>query len=570
MVKKLGFLLLGLSLLASGVFADGDTPTKTKRADVRVKVTGRAIGPSQAAIDAARDRAIQSVAVQREISGKKYRLLLTEALDDGTPDPTQFRAVFYDYTADRTLVAVGDFAGKQPITVTDAAFQPIPSSEEFEEAVRIVSEDARFGTMLKTLQLKTFRPMPDVTILDGTIERLVNVGLHAEDPTTGRNEVVSVSIKRGSVIRYDSGAPPTSSAAPDACGIPNAGQSTTSRGTAGSAIITINDQTSGATLWQMTVVRPAASSGTRASAIEIQNVSYKGKSVLKRAHAPVLNVQYVGGQCGPYRDWQYQEGQFATPAAGNNDIAPGIRIVAAGQTASTALENGTDTGNFAGVAIYTSGSDVVFVTEMEAGWYRYISEWRFSVDGTIRPRFGFGATDNSCVCFAHNHHVYWRFDFDIVQPANKVFQVERGRKFMRPITNELFMNKRVATNKGIMVQNSNGDQAYEIMPTPSDGPVDAFGMHDFWVLRYKNVVGGTAFQNELDDGFNQTTSQNAFIQIDQFANNESVVDQDVVVWYGSHFLHNDAGNLTLNADRSGIVISGSHVVGPDLRPVRWY
>ena len=568
MFKKLAFLSLGVSLLTAVVFADGERPTKDKHREVRLKITGRAVGPSQADIDTARERALSSLAVQRELARKKHRLLWVEAVDNGTPDPTQFRAIFYDYSNDRTLIAVGDFAGKQAVTVTEAAFQSIPSDEEFNEAVRIVSEDARFGALLKSSQIKPFRPMPDITVLDGTIERLVNVGLDAQGPD-GRNEVVSVSIKRGSVIRYDSGAPPTSSATPDACGIPNAGQSTTSRGTAGSAIITITEQGTGATLWQMTVVRPAASSGTRASGIELQSVSYRGKSVLKRANTPVLNVQYIGGQCGPYRDWQWQEGQFATPTTGNNDIAPGIRIVAAGQSASTSLESGNDTGNFAGAAIYTSGSDVVFVTELEAGWYRYIAEWRFNADGTIRPRFGFGATDNSCVCFAHHHHVYWRFDFDVVQQANKVFQIQRGRKYQLPIANEIFMNKNVQTNRVLMVQNANGDEAYQIRPNPSDGTVDAFGVHDFWVLRYKNVPGGTAFQNELDDGFNQTTSQNSFIQIDQFANNETLTGQDVVVWYGAHFLHDDAGNLTLNADRSGLVISGPHVVGPDLRPVRW-
>ncbi|MEP6903368.1 MAG: hypothetical protein ABJA66_16695, partial [Actinomycetota bacterium] len=441
-----------------------------------------------------------------------------------------------------------------------------PNDEEFNEAVSILAKDEKLNAALKSGALKTFRPMPDVTILDGTIERLVNVGLNAANGS-GQNEVVSVSIKRGAVIHYPENAPPTSKATPEACGVANAGQTTTSSGTAGQYQMTV---TQGATtLWEMLVIRPSASSGTRKSGIEVRDVKYKGKSVLKRGHAPILNVQYVGGQCGPYRDWQYQEGMFATPASGNTDPAPGIRIVAAGQVATTALENGTDTGNFRGVAVYTQNNETVLVTEMEAGWYRYIMEWRFADDGTIRPRFGFGATDNSCVCFAHNHHVYWRLDFDIVNSANKVFQVERGRKFLKPVTTEMFTNKNLQTNRSLLIQNSMGDEAYELVPNSSDGLVDTFGVHDMWVLMYKNVVGGTNLQNEIDDGFNQTTSQNAFIQIDPFVNNESVVNQDVVVWYGAHFLHNDAGNVRLNSDRNGFIISGSHVVGPDIRPVRW-
>jgi hypothetical protein len=88
-----------------------------------------------------------------------------------------------------------------------------------------------------------------------------------------------------------------------------------------------------------------------------------------------------------------------------------------------------------------------------------------------------------------------------------------------------------------------------------------------WALRYKSVVGGTPLQNELDDGFNQTTSQNAFIQIDNFLNGESIADQDVVVWYGAHFTHDEDG--LISPDRSPEHITGDHVVGPDLRPVRW-
>ena len=53
-----------------------------------------------------------------------------------------------------------------------------------------------------------------------------------------------------------------------------------------------------------------------------------------------------------------------------------------------------------------------------------------------------------------------------------------------------------------------------------------------------------------------------------WVNNESVDNQDVVVWYGAHEYRTDATSLT-NFDRSGNIIRGVHVVGPDLRPVRW-
>jgi hypothetical protein len=568
MLKGLSRLFFGLGLgvsLAAGIAVAGESaPKKSKRAEQSVKITVTPVGPTQETVDAAKFSAERSEAVQRELKGTKYRLMSLEYVENGTSTPTRYRVYFYDYTNDRTLAAEGAFNNQEAIVVREASFQPIPNDEEFEEAVRIVQTDARFAGALRNQTLTAFRPMPDVSVLSGTLERLVNVGLNSQGAAA--NEVVSVSIKRGVVIRYPEGAPAQSRAAPEACGIPDANQSTTGSGVAGQYnLVVTQGQT---TLWEMTVVRPSASSGTRKSGIEVQNVKYKGKSVLKRGHAPVLNVQYPAGQCGPYRDWQYQEDMFQTPAAGNTDPAPGIRIVAPGQIATTALESGSDTGNFKGVAIYTQNNETVLISELQAGWYRYIMEWRFANDGTIRPRYGFGATDNSCVCFVHHHHVYWRFDFDIVQPNNKIFNVERGRKFLTPISTELKELRNYQTNRSLLIQNSAGDEAYLLVPNLSDGKTDTYGVSDLWVLRYKNVVGGTAVQNEIDDGINCTTCASSFIQIDPFINNESVVDQDLVVWYGGHFIHSDGANL-LDPDRSGLVLSGAHVVGPDIRPVRW-
>jgi hypothetical protein len=106
-----------------------------------------------------------------------------------------------------------------------------------------------------------------------------------------------------------------------------------------------------------------------------------------------------------------------------------------------------------------------------------------------------------------------------------------------------------------------------LVPNLFDGNVDAFGVNDLWVLRYKNVPGGTNVQNEIDDG-TFAGDPNAINKINTFVNGESVSNQDVVVWYGAHFFHHD-GNNVINSQRSPKTLSGDHVVGPDLRPVRW-
>ena len=154
---------------------------------------------------------------------------------------------------------------------------------------------------------------------------------------------------------------------------------------AGSVWVTVTQ--GGTAVWRFLVVRPAASSGTNGSGIELRYLDYRGKRVLYRAHVPILNVKYDGNACGPYRDWQNQEGMIQ---ANGTDVAPGFRLCSA--PAATILDTGNDAGNYLGVAIYVQGQEVVLVSEMQAGWYRYISQWRLHTDGTIRPRFGFSAT----------------------------------------------------------------------------------------------------------------------------------------------------------------------------------
>jgi hypothetical protein len=575
----------------SAVCAPGPPPSKenkkksvpAQQEPVKVKIVP--VGPSQTDVDRASQTVEQMPQVQQYLRGARFRLLSFEVYNPDqiagrAAQPRTYQATYYDYTHERSIIARGEFDRLDLNSVAESNFQPLPNDEEFDEAVRILSQDEHFATLLKDRLLVPFRPMPPVAQPPDTatrIERTVNVGLSRRSSLTDvPNEIVGVHLTKQIVERYTGGAPATAQASPDACGVPNAGQATTPRNTAGQYQMTVTQGPT--TLWEMLIIRPAVSSGTRASGIEVQNVKYKGKLVLKRGHAPVLNVKYGADECGPYRDWQYQEGQFFTPA-GSTDPAPGVRVCPT--PAATELENGTDMGDFRGVAIYnndngtaanTSDDETVLLTELEAGWYRYIMEWRFGVNGVIKPRFGFGATDNTCVCSTHTHHVYWRFDFDISSTANRVFLMEKGKKFSNPILTETKVTRNYGTTRSILVQNAAGDEGYLVVPNASDGlpqTTDPFGKGDLWILAYKNVVGGTAAQNELDDGFNSTTSQNAFIQIDSFVNGESVNNTDVVVWYGSSFIHSDGSGI-ISPDRSGAnLLTGPHVVGPDLRPRGW-
>lgn len=567
--KRLSAVAASLALLTGVTAFAGETaPKRTKRADRQYDIKVRTWGPTQADVDSAKARVERSPEVQAALKGVKYRLMSLDYIETEANKPTRYRVTFYDYTNDRVFVAESDFAAREPVSVrrekyaeAEAVFAPGVSTEELFEAFEMVKNDKELGALHKQGKLQTYDAMPPVTMLDG--ERLVNIGI----TKNGVEQVVGISFKNSRVVYYDKGAPPTSKAAPESCGIGNSGQVPSPNGTPGQFQLTVRSTpTQEPPLWEMLVIRPSASSGnpSERSGIEIRDVKYKGKTVLKRGHVPVLNVEYENNVCGPFRDWQYQEGPFDAPEAGAQNPASGIRILAEGQIARTALDSGIDQGNFRGVAVYQqnvgNGTELVMVSEMNAGWYRYIMEWRFAPDGSIRPRYGFGSTKNACVCSAHQHNAYWRFDFDIVNPMNKVFQVERGRKFLKPITNEKNVLRNYGTNRGFVIQNSTGNEAYSITPSLSDGNADTFGVGDFWLLRYKGTV---AEPDELDD-----QNSGSAANFSPWLDNESLVDQDVVVWYSAHFIHNDDANL-LDPDRSGLVLTGSHVIGPVLRPIRW-
>ena len=553
--------------LALPPVGDNVPKKKTKRSRPEVKISGFPLGPSRAALDTAVARLSASSSFQTTLGGSKYRVISSEYIDNGTPTPTRFRAVIYDYTNDRTYSATGDAADNHPVSLNEEAFQPGRSDDEFAEAASIVRSSTGLADSFASGGLSTYEPMPPITVLNGTIERLVNVGILSITGSV-KHEIVGVSLKRGAVVHYPDGAPPSARAIEDVCGPP----ANIPGGPNGSGQIQINITQGSTSLWQMLVSTPIGSSGTNGSGIELQNVKYRGKSVFKRAHVPILDVQYAGNLCGPFRDWTNQQSAFSAPAAGatfpNVDINGGFIILADGQVATTVLETGDDGGNFRGVAIYRQNNETVMVTEMGAGWYRYIMEWRFADDGTIKPRFGFGAVADSCTCNIHFHHAYWRFDFDVVNSVNNVFQVERGRKFLQPITTEMSGIKNFATNKRILVQNASGDEAYMLIPNLSDGKADAFAVADIWVLRAKPPTGDPV-TSEIDDGILLGQSADPSIHISPWVNGESLVNQDVVVWYGAHFTHDDADFRALNSSRSGNIISGSHVVGPDLRPIRW-
>lgn len=555
----------------------GAVPPGTDSCDATdgpLDVFTEAFGPDQARIDAAVSALLAHPQVRERLVPSENRLLSFELEHEGSTPvcsgaedkrfeacaPHRFVACVYDYAENRVLEVCGplhalDSQVPGALETRWLGHQPLPSDDEFAAAVEILRHERDLRERLASREISVFRPMPpfiDRRLPDGRVERTLAVGLRATREDAPFHEIVAVSMFDRRVIRE--GIDGLVHPGTRVCEPPPSRDPYVARGgLSGQCWVTV--KSGGQTLWRFLAVRPGASSGTNGSGIELKYVDYRGKRVLYHAHVPILNVEYgSAGQamgCGPtYRDWQNSETPFE---ANGVAVAPGFLLCQ--QPARTIIDSGTDAGNFAGVAIYVDGPEVVLVSEMQAGWYRYITEWRLHANGTIRPRFGFAGTENRCTCNLHTHHVYWRLDFDIRTPSHNVVEEFNdppivGNSHWHTKQFEIRRPRDTAHQRKWRVRNTVGGETYTIVPGPNDGSSTPFGVGDLWVLRYH--------PGEIDDGQGFTTDPNlSGAHLERFMSPpESVVDTDIVVWYAGHYVH-DAG------------IEVGNRVGPDLVPSGW-
>jgi hypothetical protein len=482
------------------------------------------------------------------------RLVVGEAelLGRERGDRSPFRATVFDPASNRAVELAGRLDAPEQAEVRPSAFRPVPRPEELRRALDVLRRDGGFSSLAGRQDVVVYQPMPPLADLereDGTAARRPTLGIY--DPSgSPRHRIVAVDLAEGVVDWSPQGVDgPTD----DDCeshlpvgvdSLPDAG---------GPDRVRLRVLRGAHELWNLLVVRPRNSSPQtygKGSGVELRTVSYRGRLLLWQAHVPILNVLYDDGVT--YRDWQNQETPFQ--AVGDDPVGPGWRLCS--EPPATILEAGTDVGDFQGVALWYEDGELRIVSEVQAGWYRYVSDWRLRDDGVIAPRFGFAGTRNPRTCMRHQHHVYWRLDFDIEGAGNDVVQqrglFHPGQHPWQPIVQET-SRKRTILSRGWRVLDKQRRRGYRIVPGLLDGTADAYGVADLWFLRYH--------ADELDDGVSVVGGSPAQTQthLDQFLNGEGVDGTDVVVWYAGHFLH----------DEQAPSPHQGHMVGPELRPVNW-
>ncbi|MFI6317180.1 hypothetical protein ACIBG8_06665 [Nonomuraea sp. NPDC050556] len=455
-----------------------------------------------------------------------------------------FTATVYDPDSNRAVELSGRLDSFPTLQVRPSNRRPTPRGEELAQAAAILRADARFPAADDIVIYQPMPPTADLERPDGSSVRRPTLGIY--NPAGGpRHHIVAVDVAEGTVDWAPEGvAEPTDQDCehhlPEGVG-PLANQG-------GPNQVRVRVMDGDTELWNLIVVRPRNSQPAGdASGLELLNVRHRGRLVLRQAHMPVLNVLYAMGTT--FRDWMWEETRFS--ARGTDPVGKGWRLC--DKDPLTILERSdNDAGNFQGVAFFHDGEELRIVSEIQAGWYRYVSEYRLADDGTIKPRMGFAGTKDPMTCMRHNHHAYWRFDFDIEGAANDVVeQVNDSGGIIPdsvPIKRET-SRRRKAPAKAWDVLDKATRHGYRIVPGPHDGTADSFGVSDLWFLRHH--------PGELHEGGTMGDRRDTMAHLNKFLNDEDIDGANLVVWYAGHFMHDELAPEPHQG----------HLVGPDLVPL---
>src|SRR3954470_23864790 len=187
----------------------------TEHSDMQINI--EPVGPGSKVIDEVSQALSDHPSVRAQLSETRQRLLSIELLNpvgagrtDGL-EPDRYRATTYDYTNNRVILTTGSLDDVQgSMEVSQSGHQPLPTREEFEEAVEILREDPDLGPALREQRVEPQPAMPPLitepTRPDGRIERTLAVLLLSRSHEAP-NEVVGVNMIGRTVSRFPKRAP---------------------------------------------------------------------------------------------------------------------------------------------------------------------------------------------------------------------------------------------------------------------------------------------------------------------------------------------------------------------------
>lgn len=509
--------------------------------------------------------------VRAEFANADLWIVRLDAVEKEGDDEPRFHALLADMAGSSVVEADGGLWNPESVAMWSTGRHRLPNDEEHAWALGLVRNDPAVAAGIDAGEIEPYLPLPPLASTvdpSGAIVRAVTVGLREAggDRAGGpRHRLMAVHSSEGDVAELEAFTGEEDGAAdgPGPGSAPNLASHARVKVWRGEEL-----------LWELVVVRAPDSSGSNGSGVELRHVDYQGVRVLQRAHVPIVTVDYGGTEAA--RMWLTEEAGFeaepaeAEPAGGSageatveaaatgsagvpEDPVPGYRVCASAPR--TIADRGEGGGGFRGVALFLDqeGGELVVLSQLQAGWQRYVSEWRLLADGTIRPRMRFAAVRNPRTGRPHTHHAYWRLDFDIARADDNLVQELNEPNLpghLAPAHTFRYETSRTREQdrrRSWRVKTVRSPHGYAIEPGPHDGTADphSYGAGDVWIVAYH--------ADEMDDGEGVSTHPyRSRAQLDRLVSGEVVERADIVMWYAAH--------------ATG---EGGPAVGPDLVPFNW-
>ncbi|MET9435684.1 copper amine oxidase [Streptomyces sp. NPDC006551] len=344
-----------------------------------------------------------------------------------------------------------------------------------------------------------------------------------------------------------------------------------------SAAYRIEQKLDGGTTWRM-CWRYDTDSG-----LVLDKVTYQPKSasapirVLTSAKLAQIHVPYDDGNAeyddltGAGFGWGLQN---LKPAECPGGTITSVKVPEVGKvdglcTTTRARGHAYRMANDEGTKVWQAqGKDLLVYTVNKVAWYEYITEWRFSSDGTIAANVGatgslspadYNATDGRgwpigpgarSYATSHAHNVFWRLDFgldgsvkDRIEQYDSKVTAPGGnggptvKTTRTPVTKELAGDaKNMRWWRVVSANGKNKDghpRSYEIVPGPSNTHAGrGFTKHDIYFTQSR-ACEQFASNNILNCGRNAPDS------VDKWVNGETLTDPAVWVNIGFHHIARD-------------------------------